>query len=549
MYGIGAGEDQNSFEITGGSSLNMTVTPDKPLYTVNITSTGDFGTNNHRVYTVAVADLDTTTPAITIAPDPVTVEQHEPYGHAGVSCSDDGSTIALGSGLSFDPAPDTTMIGNHTVTYTCSDGTNSATDTRIVQVRDTTPPVITLNPGGTSVVQGSAQSGYSDPGAACTDGPDTPVVTSDVDDVFDTATAGTQFTITYTCTDDGGNQSTETKEVQVTSVADTTTPAITITPNPVTVEQHEPYGHAGVSCTDDGSTIALGSGLSFGPVPDTTMIGNHTVAYTCTDGTNTASATRTVQVRDSTDPTITLNPGGTTVVQGSAQDDYSDPGAACTDGPDTPVVTSDLGDVFDTATAGTQFTITYTCTDDGGNQSTTTREVAVTAAPNRPPVAHAGSDMQVSEGATVTLNGTGSSDPDGDPLGYSWRQLAGPAVALSGNDAAAAPFDAPRVPDEVRLEFELTVTDEFTSDSDRVTITVLDDANDPPVLDDIGPQEVDELESLEFTATATDMDRNELAFSIAGDLPRGAAMARDGAFLLDPRPVPGRHVRAQRDSL
>ena len=49
-YGIGAGGDLTSFDITGGSDLNMTVSsPTKPLYTVNITSAGSFGTNNHRV--------------------------------------------------------------------------------------------------------------------------------------------------------------------------------------------------------------------------------------------------------------------------------------------------------------------------------------------------------------------------------------------------------------------------------------------------------------------------------------------------------------------
>ena len=59
-YGIGAGEDSGSFNVTGGSDLNMTVTPDKSTYTVNITSTGSFGTNNHRLYNVTVTDLDTT---------------------------------------------------------------------------------------------------------------------------------------------------------------------------------------------------------------------------------------------------------------------------------------------------------------------------------------------------------------------------------------------------------------------------------------------------------------------------------------------------------
>ena len=56
-YGIGAGGDPTSFDITGGSDLNMTVTPDKSLYTVNVTSAGGFGTNNHRLYNVTVTGI------------------------------------------------------------------------------------------------------------------------------------------------------------------------------------------------------------------------------------------------------------------------------------------------------------------------------------------------------------------------------------------------------------------------------------------------------------------------------------------------------------
>ena len=53
-YEIGTGGDFDSFSIVDGSGLNMTVSPDKSTYTVNITSTGSFGTSNHRVYTITV---------------------------------------------------------------------------------------------------------------------------------------------------------------------------------------------------------------------------------------------------------------------------------------------------------------------------------------------------------------------------------------------------------------------------------------------------------------------------------------------------------------
>ena len=59
-----------------------------------------------------------------------------------------------------------------------------------------------------------------------------------------------------------------------------------------------------------------------------------------------------------------------------------------------------------------------------------------------PPVADAGPDQIGIPAATVTLNGTGSYDPNGRALTYSWLQEAGPAVALSGANMATATFTA-----------------------------------------------------------------------------------------------------------
>jgi hypothetical protein len=107
-----------------------------------------------------------------------------------------------------------------------------------------------------------------------------------------------------------------------------------------------------------------------------------------------------------------------------------------------------------------------------------------TAASDQPPLADAGADFSVNEGQlAVALDGTGSSDPDADPLSFAWVQTAGTAVALTGANTATPQFDAPVVPiGGETLTFELTLTANGVEAQDTVNVTVVN-VNHPPVAD------------------------------------------------------------------
>jgi hypothetical protein len=91
---------------------------------------------------------------------------------------------------------------------------------------------------------------------------------------------------------------------------------------------------------------------------------------------------------------------------------------------------------------------------------------------NVAPVADAGSDQSVNVGDSVTLNGGGSSDADGDTITYSWSfttKPSGSTAALSGATSANPTFTADKVGTYV---VSLMVNDGTVNSSpDTVTIT------------------------------------------------------------------------------
>ncbi|MDT5272940.1 MAG: tripartite motif-containing protein 71 [Acidobacteriota bacterium] len=106
-------------------------------------------------------------------------------------------------------------------------------------------------------------------------------------------------TITLTVTDTGGGSDTD--DV-VINIVDTAAPVITLNgDNPMTVECHTTFTDLGATATDTcaGSVPVNSSGTVDANTPDT-----YVIHYSASDGTHTATATRTVNVVDMTPPSI-----------------------------------------------------------------------------------------------------------------------------------------------------------------------------------------------------------------------------------------------------
>ena len=93
---------------------------------------------------------------------------------------------------------------------------------------------------------------------------------------------------------------------------------------------------------------------------------------------------------------------------------------------------------------------------------------------NHNPIANAGQDKTVSPGDIVTVDSTASSDPDSDPITYSWIQTSGLTVAFNGNDTATPSFTAPsNISADTVLRFRLAVKDiKNATRTDNVNVTV-----------------------------------------------------------------------------
>ena len=158
----------------------------------------------------------------------------------------------------------------------------------------------------------------------------------------------------------------------------------------------------------------------------------------------------------------------------------------------------------------TQFTF-YLVVNDGFADSPADTIVVTVKQANQLPFADAGADQTIEEGATVTLDGSLSSDTDGDNLTYKWTATEG--ITLSSASVQKPTFIAPEVAEDTQISFYLVVNDGFTdSPADTIVVTVKQ-VNKAPVADAGANQKVRSGDKVVLDASGSfDPDQDPLVY-------------------------------------
>jgi len=274
-------------------------------YTSNSTVLGDYTTTwqvsdaagNTAQKDVVIRVMDIDDPLINlVGSSTITLEVFDTYTELGSTVTDNYDT---GLTATISGTVNTSIVGTYYKYYNVSDSSgNAATQvTRIINVQDTTDPVINLS--GSSVINIEVFGTYTELGASVTDNYDTGL-TASISGSVNTSILCT-YNVNYSVTDSSGNNVVVTR---VVNIVDTTAPVITINLNPTEyIEFGNIYTEPGAIVSDNydsGLTIEITGSVNPG------VLGTYYIYYNAVDlsGNNAIEKVRTVIVQDSIAPTF-----------------------------------------------------------------------------------------------------------------------------------------------------------------------------------------------------------------------------------------------------
>jgi len=172
---------------------------------------------------------------------------------------------------------------------------------------------------------------------------------------------------------------------------------------------------------------------------------------------------------------------------------------------------------------GEVYTVTFTAQDAGGLEAPPEEVVIEVEDVNRDPVFDPVADYIVLEGELLEFTAA-ATDPDGDPLTYSVKGL---PEGASFDETTGLFSWIPESGRRGNIPVHFEVNDGRGGfDKEKANISV-GAVNRPPELSEISDKRVAELETLEFTVTASDPDEGDRVLVKAAPLPKGATFNYD----------------------
>ncbi len=148
----------------------------------------------------------------------------------------------------------------------------------------------------------------------------------------------------------------------------------------------------------------------------------------------------------------------------------------------------------------------------------------------RPPVVNAGELIGAAPNEQVTLDGSRSYDPQGNPLTYQWQQISGFPVTLVGENTARPVFITPPYPQLGDIGFRLTAFSKYQlSHSGVTTVSVTYD----PILriSTQGPLVVNPGDLITYTISLSNIGTAPAVGAVITNvMPEGANYVRGGQF-------------------
>ena len=342
-----------------------------PLGETIVTWTATDSSGNSASATQTITVVDTTAPVVETL-IPLTFEattQNDNLIEIPLINADDNTEVII---ITND-APSSFEFGTTIVTWTIIDiiGNQSIIEQQI-DVIDTTLPTIT-SPVNVEVEATSMENNLVEFGfATASDQVEISTITNDAPTIFPLG----ETIVTWTATDSSGNSASATQTI---TVVDTTAPVI-VTPeniisnatsklnNIVTLDQ--------ISVIDSISTVKITNNA-----PSYYEFGETIVTWTATDSSgNSASATQTITVVDTTAPVITTPQN--IIIDAVNTETFLEIGLSFVVDiiDDTPLITNDAPEVFPLG----ETIVTWTATDKFGNISSSLQTISIQTCGNDP---------------------------------------------------------------------------------------------------------------------------------------------------------------------